>query len=341
MEIVQGGMATPELMAQIAISKYDDHLPLHRQEKIMARHGIELAKTTMLGWLRQTARELGVLVELMTDAQCGSDFLGVDETTMPLQAPGKTHKAYIWTVVGGDDAPYIVYHFERGRSRAGPERFLKGFKGTLQSDAYTVYSTLCEEWQLTHAGCWAHVRRKFVDAFKVGKYVHAREAVERIGVLYDIERAIADLSPEERLVRRREESRPLVEAFLQWLEEIQIGVAPSCALGKAISYALNLKTEVQVFLEDSRVPIDNNAVERAIRPVVIGRKNWLFAGSEAGGRMGAVFFSLIESAKHHEINVFDYLTDVMRRLPGLPRRQLADLLPDRWKALRAVPTAVR
>ena len=340
-EIIQGGMAAPELIAQVAVAKYADHLPLHRQEQIFERHGVDLPRTTLLGWLRATARELGVLVDHMTALLAKAALLGVDETPVAVQAPGKTRKGYLWVVVGEKDAPYAVYHFEPGRGREGPERFLKGFKGTLVSDNYAVYSALCKQWKLRHAACWAHVRRKFVDAYKVGKYAHAREAVAKIRELYRIERELADLSPEERKAGRQAGSAELVAAFFLWLKEIQISTPPASKLGQAVSYAVNLEKELKVFLEDGRVPLDNNAVERAIRPVAVGRKNWLFAGSEQGGRMAAVFYTLIESAKRHGLNVFDYLADVMRRLPGLPRRNLSELLPDQWKAsLAAAPAAL-
>ncbi len=332
LQIVQGGMAAPELIAQVAVAKFADHLPLHRQEGIFERHGVDLPRTTLLGWLRAAAGELEVLVACMMGVQTKSDLLGVDETPVAIQAPGKTRKGYMWVVVGGDHAPYTVYHFEPGRSRVGPERFLDGFKGTLVSDNYVVYSGLCKQWGLVHAACWAHVRRKFVDAYKVGRYAHAREAVEKIRELYRIEGELADLSPDERLAGRKARSAELVAAFFVWLKAVQFLNNTESKLVEAVSYAVNLETELKIFLENGRVPMDNNAVERAIRPIAVGRKNWLFAGSEQGGRMAAVFYTLIESAKRHELNVFDYLTDVMRRLPGLPRRSLSELLPDKWKA---------
>lgn len=335
MEIVQGGMAAPELIAQVAVAKFADHLPLHRQERIFDRLGVDLPRTTLLGWLKQTARELEVLTGFMTGVQASADLLGVDETPVQIQARGKTRKGYMWVVVGGEDAPYTVYHFEPGRGRAGPERFLEGFKGTLLSDNYTVYSALCTEWKLRHAACWAHVRRKFVDAWKVGRDACARKAVEKIAQLYRIERELQELSPDERLAGRKARSAELVEALFTWLKEIQMGIRPASKLGQAVSYTLKLEARLKVYLEDGRVPMDNNAVERAIRPIAVGRKNWLFAGSEQGGRVAAVFYTLIESAKRHGLNVFDYLADVMRRLPGLPRRQLAQLLPDQWKASQA------
>jgi transposase len=339
LEIVQGGMASAQLIAQVAVGKFDDHLPLHRQQQIFARHGVDLPRTTMLGWLKTAARELGVLVESMAGVQKRAGFLGVDETPVAIQASGKTRKGYMWVVVGGEEAPYAVYHFEPGRSRAGPERFLAGFKGTLQSDNYAVYSALCAEWELRHAGCWAHVRRKFVDAYKVGKYTHARQAVEKIRELYRIEREFCELPSQERLAARRARSAEPVAEFFAWLKELQIKTPPASKLGRAISYALKCEAALKVFLEDGRVPLDNNAVERAIRPIAVGRKNWLFAGSEEGGRTAAVFYTLIESAKRHGLNVFEYLSDVMRRLPGLPRRSLSELLPDRWKAGQPTPVA--
>ncbi len=306
--------------------------PFTRQEAIFARQGAQVSRTTLWGWLRETARELGTLTGLMAERQCRSGFLGVDETPTPVQARGKTRTAYMWVVVGDEEAPYTVYHFRtgHGRGRAGPEEFLKGFGGTLQSDDYGVYSSLSKLWGLVSAGCWAHARRKFVHAFDSTRCRHAREAVERIGQLYAIERRTADASCEEGLRARADESRPLVEAFFAWLEEVQMKTPPQSGLGKACAYALSNRSQLTVFLGDGRVPMDSNAVERAIRPVVVGRKNWLFAGSDQGGETAAVFFTLIESAKRHGLNVFEYLSDVIRRLPSWPRKQLGELLPDRW-----------
>jgi transposase len=337
LEIIPGGMASPELIAQVAVSKFADHLPLHRQEAIFARQGIELRRTTLLGWLRAAAGELLVLADEMAARQTKAALLGVDETPVAIQARGKTRKGYMWVVVGGEDAPYTVYHFEPGRSRAGPERFLRGFQGTLVSDKYTVYQTLAAEWELRHAGCWAHVRRKFVDAHKVRPSAHARQAVEKIRALYDIERELREASLEERLRARQARSSKLVAEFFRWLKEIQIAIPPAGKLGQAISYALRFEKELCVFVADARVPLDNNAVERAIRPIAVGRKNWLFAGSDEGGRTAAVFYTLIESAKRHGLNVFEYLSDVMRRLPGMARRSLSELLPERWKPAGATP----
>ncbi len=201
---------------------------------------------------------------------------------------------------------------------------------TLQSDDYGVYASLCRLWGLVSAGCWAHARRKFVQAYDRTRSADARKAVEKIAELYRVEARISDASAEEKLRIREEESRPLVEAFFAWLEGVQMKTTPQGVLGKACAYALSNKAQLMVFLGNARVPMDNNAVERSIRPVVVGRKNWLFAGSDQGGETAAVFFSLIECAKRHLLNVFDYLSDVIRRLPSWPRKQLGELLPDRW-----------
>ncbi|MDQ3126709.1 MAG: IS66 family transposase [Pseudomonadota bacterium] len=338
--VVERGLASPELLAHVAVSKYADFLPLNRQEGIFARQGAVLPRSTLCGWLRETARELGILPELMARRQTEAGFLHIDETPLPVQAPGRARTAWLWTAVGDREAPYTVYHFRNSRGRAGPEEFLEGFRGTLQSDAYAVYAGLCSRLGLVSAGCWAHARRKFVDAHDKTRASRAREAVEKIAALYDVERQAAELADGERLQVREEKSRPLAEALFAWLEEVQMEAPPQSALGKACAYALSNRTQLSVFLSDGRVPLDNNAAERAIRPTVIGRKNWLFAGSDEGGRTAAVFFSLIESAKRHGLNVFDYLADVIRRLPSWPVKRLEELLPDRWTpAARDAATA--
>ena len=336
MELVERCMADASLLSHVAVSKYADHLPLHRQEVMLRRMGIDISRWTMCNWVTCVGEQLSVLSEEMLRRIVHGRHAHVDETTLPVLAPGKTKTSYLWSLVGGRDAPYTVYRYTPGRGRAGPLAFLTGFKGILQTDAYTVYDNLSQHLKLTWAACWAHVRRKFVDALKSTGCAAARQAVDTIRQLYMVERAAKAMSDEERCALRQEKAAPVIGKFFDWLEVQQFKVLPQSPTGKAVAYALNLRTQLRVYLDHGFVGIDNNPVERALRPVVIGRKNYLFAGNEAGGKAAAVFYSLIESAKRHGLNVADYLEDVIRRLASHPRHRLHELLPDQWKP-QAVP----
>ena len=333
MELLERCMADASLLSHIAVSKYADHLPLHRQEVMLRRNGIGISRWTLCNWMTRMGEQLSVLVEEMLRRVRNSCHAHVDETTLPVLGAGKTSTSYVWSVVGGPDAPYTVYRFTKGRGRAGPLEFLSGFKGILQSDAYTVYEKLTQHWKLAWAACWAHVRRKFVDALKLTGCAVARKAVDTIRQLYMVERAARTMSDEERCALRQENAKPVIDKFFDWVEEQQFTVLPQSPTGKAAAYAMSLRTQLRVYLDHGFVGIDNNPVERALRPVVVGRKNWMFAGNEAGGKAAAVFYSLIESAKRHGLNVADYLEDVIRRLPSHPAHRLRELLPDQWKPL--------
>jgi transposase len=336
MELLERCMADASLLTHVAVSKYADHIPLHRLEVIFRRMGIDISRWTMCNWVTRMGDQLSVLADEMLRLVRQSRHTHVDETTLPVLAPGKTKTSYVWSVVGGKDAPYTLYRFTTGRGRAGPLEFLAGFKGVLQTDAYVVYENLTRSMKLTWAACWAHVRRKFVDAFKLSACADARHAIDDIRQLYAIERTAQSMSDEQRCALRQEKAVPLIDSFFKWLEERQFKVLPLSPMGKAVTYALNLRAQLRVYLDHGFVGIDNNPVERALRPVVVGRKNWMFAGNEAGGRAAAVFYSLIESAKRHSLNVADYLEDVIRRLPSHPKSRIHELLPDQWQPLTSV-----
>lgn len=336
MELLERCMADASLLSYVFVAKFADHLPLHRQEVMFDRMGINFSRWTLCGWTTRGGAQLSVLVDEMFRRIQDSRHAHVDETTLPVLAPGKTRTSYLWGVVGGSDAPYSVYRYTPGRSRAGPLEFLAGFKGILQTDAYIVYEKISGILKLTWAACWAHVRRKFVDAFKLCANQDAKHAVDSIRQLYAVERDAKLLGDDERRAMRREKAAPLIETLFAWLEEQQFKVLPQSPMGKAVSYALNLRDQLRVYLDHGYVGIDNNPVERALRPVVIGRKNWLFAGNEAGAKAAAVFYSLIESAKRHGLNVADYIEDIIRRLPSHPAKRIHELLPDQWKPLTSV-----
>jgi transposase len=329
--LVERCMADASLLSHVAVGKFADHLPLHRQEAMLRRAGFDVSRQTLCGWLLRGGAPLAVLVDEMLRRIVGGRHAHVDETTLPVLAPGKTRRTWVWSLVGGRDAPYSVYRHTPGRGRAGPLDFLSDFKGILQTDAYAVYENLSKHLKVPWAACWAHARRKFVDALKLTGNKDAGHAVATIRQLYDIEKESKALDDEERVVLRREKAAPIITRFFDWLDEQQFKVLPTSAIGMAIAYALNLRAQLRVYLDHGFVGIDNNPVERALRPVVIGRKNYLFAGSDDGAQAAAVFYSLVESAKRHGLNVGDYLEDVIRRLASHPRHRLHELLPDQWQ----------
>ena len=333
--------AHASLLAYIVISKYADHLPLCRMERIFGRIGIDLPRRKTCGWMMELANLCGPLVDLMARLVRERAYvINVDETPLPRLEPGakKTKECRVWVYHGDDRAPYTVYDFQETRGRAGPLGMLDGYAGWIQSDDYGVYTSIHmragpdpdsppARWK--HLLCWAHARRKFVEAKDAGD-ARAREAIDIIGRLYGVERDAASLTPEARLEVRKAKSLPILDELEAWMKG-PLGVVPKSPLGKAIAYTQGNWAKLTVYTTDGRLPIDNNAVERAIRPIAVGRRNWLFAGSERGGEAAATFFTLIESARRAGLNLWEYLTDLLERLPAHPVNRLEELLPDRWK----------
>lgn len=333
--------AHASLLAYIVISKYADHLPLCRMERIFGRIGIDLPRRKTCGWMMELANLCGPLVDLMArrvrERCC---VINVDETPLRRLEPG-SHKAKecrVWVYHGDERAPYTVYDFQETRGREGPIGMLDGYTGWIQSDDYGVYTSIQmragpdpgsppAKWR--HLLCWAHARRKFVEAKGSGD-ARAQEAIDIIGRLYGVERDAVSLTPEARLEMRQEKSLPILAELDAWMKG-PLGVVPKSPLGKAIAYTQDNWAKLTVYTTDGRLPIDNNAVERAIRPIALGRKNWLFAGSERGGEAAATFFTLIESARRAGLNLWEYLTDLLERLPAHPVNRLEELLPDQWK----------
>ena len=348
---IEKGLAGPGLLAHVLVSKYDDHLPLHRLERILKRHGIEIARSTMWDWVRQTTDALGPLYDLMAERVLGSKVLHTDDTPVDVQDRHrtKTRQGRFWIYLGDDEHPYDVYAYTPSRSRDGPMAFLAGWgqdeRRYLQADAFGGYDDIYAGdagGQVTEVACWAHARRKFKDA---GKSDHARSshALATIRVLYDIEAELKDATPAERAAVRAAKARPVLERFGDWLRSQQIGngacqgeaqrrpVLPKSPMGEAIQYALNQWDALCVYTTDGDLSIDNNAAERGLRRVAVGRKNWLFLGGDAGGHAGAVALSLLGTCRRHNIEPLAYLRDILSRMPSHPSNRLADLLPDRWQ----------
>ena len=342
-------MAGPGLLAHILVSKFDDHLPLYRQNEIFARMGADIPASTLVDWCGQGVRVLSPLVARIRADVMTADRLHADDTPVRvldrskrLEGLGKGVKeGRIWTYLrddrpwGGTAPPGVAYFFSPDRKSAHPHRHLAEFSGILQADAYTGFKALYEPdatgvVRIREAACWAHLRRDFHDVWIGTKSEIAREALDRIGALYDIEREITGCSAEERRRVRQTRTRPLAEDFKAW-SEAQLGrVSGKSALAKAFRYALHRWPSFTLFLENGRVAIDNNPVERAIKPVVIGRKNWLFAGADAGGETLAEAMTIIESAKLSGHDPEAYLADILARIGDHKINRLDELLPWNW-----------
>ena len=331
---IEKGLPGPGLLAFVITSKLADHLPLNRQEDILARNGIHIRRSTLWGWMAASADLVTPLYRLMVKQVLASKVLGTDDTTAPFLDPPleRTRTGRFWAYVGDVLHSSVVYDFTVNHSRAGPEEFLQDFEGFLQGDAYSGYLEIAKQSKgvIRHVGCWSHARRYFDRARETAPSRAVHEALAYIRRLYDVEDKAAELSSEARLSLRREKPVPLLEEFHTWLEAAEQTVLPKSPLGEAIRYALNQWQSLCLYTTDGDIPIDNNRVERALRAQVVGRGNWKFLGSETGGHTAAVLYSLVGSCKRLRIDPFAYLRDVLTRLPSANDSELEELLPDRW-----------
>ena len=351
---IPGSMAGPSLLAFILVSKYDDHLPLCRLNEIFERMGADIPDTTLADWCGRSMRTLGPLTDLIIKQIMTTDRLHADDTPIRVLDRAKrsaglgkgVKEGRIWTYVR-DDRPWnglappgAVYYFSPDRKGEHPQKHLKDFRGILQADAYAGFRELYKPdangaVRVREAACWAHLRRDFHDFWQATKSEIAKEALDRIGQLYDIEKHIYGRSAGDRLYVRRQHSKPKVEAFRSWAEQ-QLGcISGKSDLAKAFRYILTRWSAFTLFLEDGCVAIDNNAAERAMRPIGIGRKNWLFAGSDAGGETLAKAMTIIETAKLSGLDPQAYLADVLDRINDHMNNKLHELLPWNWKPLQA------
>ena len=336
---IEKGLAGPGLLAHVAVSKYGDHLPLHRQESILARHGVELSRKTMCDWMRQCAELVSPLYDLMKQRALSSKVVQTDDTPVPVLDPElpRTRTGRIWTYVGDPDHPYTVYDYTPNRSRAGPDEFLKDFRGYLQADAYSGYDEIYQDSErgVTEVACMAHARRKYFEA-QSSDIMRSMVVLAYIHLLYDVEREARDgeLGAAGRLALRQARSRPLLQDLKAYLERERRQVLPKSPIAQAIAYTLSNWDALVRYAEDGDLEIDNNGAERSLRGVAVGRRNWTFFGSDNGGRTAAVLSSLIATSKRHHIDPFAYLRDVFERISTHPNKQLEELLPDKWLAAR-------
>ncbi|HJT07541.1 MAG TPA: IS66 family transposase [Stellaceae bacterium] len=343
--LIEGGLPTEATVAQVLVSKYADHLPLYRQAQIYARQGVKLDRSTLADWVGRAAFLLRPIHERLLDRLRGSAKLFADETTAPVLDPGrgrtKTGQLFAYArddrPWGGVDPPIVAYVYAPDRKAARPIAHLAGFGGILQVDGYAGYKALAERGEVQLAFCWAHVRRPFYELAQGGMAPIASEALTRIAALYRIEDDIRGRSADERRAVRQQRSRPLIDALQPWLREKLSLISQKTKLADAIRYALSRWAGLSLFLDDGRIEIDNNVVERAIRPLTLNRKNALFAGSDNGAEHWAVIASLIETCKLLEVEPQGYLAGVITRIVnGHPQTRLDDLMPWAYPATRQI-----
>lgn len=333
---IDKGLAGAGLLADIVISKYQDALPLYRQELRFKRLGYELPRSTLCDWVSQIAFRLKPIVDAMiNEALLKSHKLHTDDTPIRVLAKqGKPHTGRLWVYVGGSCAPpCTIYQYSKTRASKVPHSFLKNYRGYLQADAYAGYDKCFENGNIIEVACFAHSRRKFVlVAESIDKPVLANTAIEFIAGLYAIESRAKALSSEQRYYLRKRLAKPILKRFKRWLLIQKKTVPPKSPLGQAMQYTLNHWQALNNYLRNGILSIDNNAAERAIKPVVIGRKNYLFAGSHQGAENAAVIYSLIETCKMNGINTFEYLKDVIAKLPTTLMKNIHELFPYNWRS---------
>jgi len=336
--ILPGSLASPSILAYIMDQKYTNSLPLNRQEQQLSRLGVELSRQTMANWILASADPwLKLIYDRMHEHLVTRDILHADETTLQvLKEPGRSAetKSYMWLYrTGREGPPIILYEYQTTRASKHPDKFLSGFKGYLQTDGYSAYGKLTG---VTTVGCWAHARRKFTEALKAlpasskDKPVAASIGLDYCNRLFAIEKQIKDLPDKDRYEERFKKSKPLLDEFHAWLKRQRQYVLPKSAFGQAITYCLNQWDELNNFLLDGRLEIDNNRAERSIKPFVIGRKNFLFSNTPRGASGSAIIYSIIQTAKENNLKPYDYLVYLFEQLPNVDIRDkgvLDSLLP--------------
>jgi transposase len=342
--LIEGGIPTEGLVSHVAVARYADHQPLYRQSQMMARQGVLLDRSTLASWMGYAAAELAPVVTRLQQMVLASGRVFADETTVPVLDPGRgqTRTGYFWAVArddrawGGSDPPAVVYMYAPGRAHRYARTLLGGYRGILQCDGYQAYTQLPNasgnDPAITIAFCWSHLRREFYDLARAETPI-ATETLSRIAALYQIEAGIRGESAERRLAVRQAESRPLVENLHDWLSGQLARLPGRSPTADAIRYAMNHWHGLVRFLEDGRIDLDTNPIERAMKPVILSRKNSLFAGSDEGGAGWARMASLIETCKLNQVNPQRYLSDVLTRLvDGWPQSRIDELMPWHWAA---------
>jgi transposase len=343
--LIEGGLPTERLIADVVVSKFADHLPLYRQSQIMARSRVFIERSTLAGWVGAAAVELQPLHDWLVEQLKKSPKLFCDETPCPVLDPGRgeTKTGFMWALArddrpwGGGDPPAVAYTYAPGRGGEHARKLLDGFSGVLQVDGYAAYDQLAratrEGGPVTLAFCWSHLRRKFYELYVGGNQPIATQALARIKKLYEIEAEIRGLPPEVRRALRQQKAKPLVEALKPWLEESLAKVSKGSKLAEALAYGLNQWDGLVRYLDDGRIEIDSNTVERSIRPLALTRKNALFAGHDMGAASWATAATLIETCKLNGVDPLAWMTDVLTKLVNRwPASRIEELMPWAWDA---------
>jgi transposase len=348
---IPGGIAGPGLLAHVLVSRFADHLPYHRQEDILARYGLSFSRQTTCDWALALVELLTPLYRLAIEQVLASRVLHTDDTPVKVRDAHqkREYQGHFWTYVGDDDHPLVVFQYTPSRSRDGPAEFLKRYHGYLQADAFGGYDGIYagSNGKIIEVACWAHARRKFFENRTTDR-LRAETALAHIGQLYKLERDLKNrcggdwrqLPREERFTliaqERQAHARPLLEQFFQWLTDDSPKLVPKNPIRQAMEYALGNWPALCRYTDDGALDIDNNEAERTLRSIALGRKNWLFCGSDRGGHAAAIHFGLVASCRRHQVDPFAYLRDILGRLPALspnaPHQTLRALLPDRWQA---------
>ena len=339
---IDKGLPGPGLLAHVLTSKYCDHLPLNRQSKIYRRSGVKLHRSTLCGWVRATADELKPLIAHMRHQVLKSKVIHTDETRIPVQERGKkkTKSGRLWPYIGDADHPHVVFDYTETKEAHCPEDFLGEYKGYLHVDAASSFDRLFESGGMTELASWAHARRKFHDAQE-----HHPERVDQaltyIGALYQIERDAKGMAAVDRQQVRQTRAGPIIDQFDKWLDEVALETLPKSTLRTATNYVRNQWEALRGYLDGGDLQIDNNVAERALRRVAVGRKNYLFAGSDEGGVRAAIHYSIIASCDLHDVDPFEYYRDVLARIPTHPQKDIAELTPAGWAAAREEAVAAQ
>jgi transposase len=346
MRPIERGLPTAGLLAQVIGAKYADHCPLYRQEGIYRRSGVELPRAMLASWVGEAGRLLDPLVGAIERYVLAAGKLHADDTPVPVLSPGKgrTKTARLWAYVrddrpaAGPEPPAVVYRYSPDRKGEHPRAHLSAFSGILQADAYSGFTPLYADGRIREAACWAHARRKYYDVYVAERSPTAAEALRRIGLLYGIEREIRGQSPRARAEARRVRAAPILRELQDWLESTRATLSLKSPLAGAIQYTLVRWAALTGYVLDGRIEIDNNTAERAIRALVLGRRNYLFAGSDAGGETAARLYSLIGTCRLNGIDPQLYLRHVLERIATHPINRITELLP--WQVANQLPSAL-